>query len=211
MIEEAFHAVLTAIRTKCQQAHWFGPDALKPTLEHSLPPDDPFIDEYAEESLTLDHPERFGFVYAPATEEQVQATEARLGFPLPSVFRCLLQHLANGGFGPGTGLPGVKGGYPGAYQQHDGSVWAYVAPPNTFSYITFQEQVAQSLAKGYRAGMLVPSGAGLEHVLPLVDLGCCQWINGDSQGRLFLTAPTEHDTFSLLSQLPWNLEEWLWR
>lgn len=206
-----YQALFETIRAKCQQEHWFGPDALKPAQAIQLQSNNPFIDEDVEETVALHHPERLSFAFPPATEEQVLVTETRLGFSLPPLLCGLYLHIANGGFGPGTGLPGVKDGYTGAYRQYDGSLWADVAPTNTFSYATYQVQATRSLARGYRAFMRVPSGEGLEHLLPLVDLGCCQLLSVDSQERLFLTAPTEDNAFYGLSQLPWSFEEWLWR
>jgi hypothetical protein len=198
-----------AIREKCQQARWFGPDALKPAEDETLPADDPFIDDYPTHHLAPDDPARSGFLFPLATDEQVRATEQRLGIALPVLLRQLYQQVANGGFGPGTGLRGVAGGYWGAYLQQS-------SPPlpvhqKVFSYASYQEQAARSAAKGLRAGMRVPSGEGLEHLLPLCDLGCCEEIGVDDQGRLFLLAPTENNAFYSLEQLPWTLEQWLWR
>ena len=50
-------------------------------------------------------------LYPPATLEQIEATEAALGFPLPGLLRQLYLEIANGGFGPGYGLIGAQGGY----------------------------------------------------------------------------------------------------
>lgn len=46
----------------------------------------------------------------PATPEQVQASERRLGFSLPVPLRQVVMQVANGGFGPGYGLLGLQGG-----------------------------------------------------------------------------------------------------
>src|SRR3954469_1135410 len=51
-------------------------------------------------------------IYPPATSESLMETEARLGFRLPPLLRRLYSSVANGGFGPGAGLVGVKGGHP---------------------------------------------------------------------------------------------------
>jgi hypothetical protein len=40
----------------------------------------------------------------PATPEQLDRAEARLGFALPSLLRRLLTEIGNGGFGPNEGL-----------------------------------------------------------------------------------------------------------
>lgn len=39
------------------------------------------------------------FTYPPATEQQVRATEAQLGFSLPPLLRLLYREMANGGNG----------------------------------------------------------------------------------------------------------------
>ena len=49
------------------------------------------------------------FEYAPATEEELAAAEKQLGYPLPSLLRALYANVANGGFGPGYGLEGIRG------------------------------------------------------------------------------------------------------
>lgn len=43
----------------------------------------------------------------PASEAQIAAAEARLGFRLPALLRQLYRQVGNGGFGPGYGLRGV--------------------------------------------------------------------------------------------------------
>lgn len=53
------------------------------------------------------------FAFPPATEQQIEQTEQQLGFPLPPLLRLLYTQIANGGFGPGFGILGVIGGYPG--------------------------------------------------------------------------------------------------
>jgi hypothetical protein len=49
--------------------------------------------------------------FAPATEQQVEATEKALGFAIPPLLRACYLHVGNGGFGPGYGLIGLGGGY----------------------------------------------------------------------------------------------------
>ncbi len=50
--------------------------------------------------------------FPPATEEQLQETEALLGFALPPLLRLLYTGIANGGFGPGYGIIGALEGFP---------------------------------------------------------------------------------------------------
>jgi hypothetical protein len=65
------------------------------------------------------------FVYPPATEVQVQATESLLGFPRPPLLHLLYTEVANGG--PGIGWPheteasvGAAGGF--SFDPRDPSV-----------------------------------------------------------------------------------------
>jgi hypothetical protein len=63
-------------------------------------------------SATADAPERRRFEYEPATAADLEETERQLGFPLPPLLRELYSKVANGGFGPGYGLLGARGGAP---------------------------------------------------------------------------------------------------
>jgi hypothetical protein len=45
-----------------------------------------------------------------ATMEQIETTEAQIGFRLPELIREIYLHVGNGGFGPGYGIGGVDGG-----------------------------------------------------------------------------------------------------
>lgn len=188
-------ALFEAIRAKCRKEQWFGPELLGPTQRESVPADDP---------------NRLGFVFAPATEEQLQATEARLGFSLPHLLRSLYAHVANGGFGPGTGLRGAIGGYPGIYPNQDGTVAAQ-GYEGTFTYETYKTLSSEAETRGGYAHMRAPSGEALDHLLHICDLGCCMEASVDEQERMFIVAPLEDDDFYALEQMPWTFEEWLWR
>src|SRR6266446_3071138 len=83
------------IRGKCQQRSWYGPDAFR-GRRAAEPGKHLFLQSFA---------------FPPATEAQVQRTEALLGFLLPPLLRSLYRELANGGFGPGGGLRGAVEGY----------------------------------------------------------------------------------------------------
>src|SRR5262249_29781794 len=51
--------------------------------------------------------------FSPASKEAVEEAERSLGFQIPTLLkRCYLE-IANGGFGPGCGVIGVKGGCAG--------------------------------------------------------------------------------------------------
>jgi hypothetical protein len=209
-MQNAYEALFEAIRARCRQASWFGPDALKPGREVRPQPDDPFLDEYASAPVAQDDPHRAGFVFPPATEEQIRVTERSLGFALPQVLRDLYLQVANGGLGPGTGLRGVEGGYKGAYLQYN-DVPGTQGHSHVFSYTTYEASAVRTEAEGGRVSMRVPHDEWLEHLLPLCDLGCCEEAAVDSQERMFLLSPTESNLFYNLEQLPWTFEEWLWR
>jgi hypothetical protein len=83
-------------------------------------------------------------VYPQATPEQIAAEEQALGFRLPALYRRILTEIGNGGFGPGYGLLGVQGGYPGFSEgslsafyvrcrregpEGDGAAWPEYVPP----------------------------------------------------------------------------------
>ena len=48
---------------------------------------------------------------APATPEALDAAEARMGVTIPPLLRRLYAEVANGGFGPGSGIIGIEGGW----------------------------------------------------------------------------------------------------
>lgn len=100
---ESTDAVIEAIRRKCRRDGWYAGELLSP--ENVV-------------GVRADDPRRGGFAYPPASEELLHATEEALGFPLPALLRALYAQLANGGFGPETGLRGCIGGY-GTPEQAD--------------------------------------------------------------------------------------------
>lgn len=192
---KSYNLLFKAIRNKCQREHWFGPELLSPQQREYVADDDP---------------NRFGFAFAPATGEQIRITEAQLGFPLPPLLKALYIQVANGGFGPGTGLRGASGGYKGIYPDHDGTIPTQ-KHTETFSFATYQEHASQAVAQGKRAHMVVPYGDWLDHLLPICDLGCCEEACIDNRERMFIVAPINNDKAYSLFQLPWDFEELLWR
>ena len=203
-----------AIRAKCQRSRWFGAD-LDTSKWHISNPDVDFFDEQEKQIVRVeDHPQCFGFAFPPATEEQVQATEARLGFPLPSLLKALYTHVANGGFGPGGGFYGLVRGY--------GSVESGTHTSTVQTLIERYEGRSQKrlvdLAEGGEQGdrsqqrsLLIPYGEWWRDLLPICDLGCLQEACVDTEERMFVVAPIDRNDVYWLSQLPWTLEEWLWR
>lgn len=109
-----FRDLADRIRDHCRRKRWFGGDGNDPTLgilygyeEYATAPDG---HEFVRG--TEDEPEMFGFAYPTATEVELAATEEAFGFPLPALLRFLYATLANGGFGPASGLTGAIDGFP---------------------------------------------------------------------------------------------------
>ena len=211
-MSDTYEALFEAIRAKCQREHWFGPDFSNPKEYEDIRASDPNFDRHTLETEIppADEPKRFGFVFPTASEEQLQETEARIGFPLPPLLRAMYANIANGGFGPGMGLYGVLHGYKGGYLNADSTI-SEQHPEGTFEYATYQEHASQAVAQGKRPHMAVPHRQWLQHLLRLCDLGCCEEACVDDQERMFIVAPLETNDEYGLFQLPWNLEEWLWR
>lgn len=134
MQDDAFSRLITHIRDHCKRNEWFGPDADNPRSRgryqliygfdswDKAPPLDTGGAEYrrmydprqnANVVVIGRHtdPRRHNFAHPPATEQQLQDTEAALGFPLPPLLRVLYAQLANGGFGPSCGIIGTPGGF----------------------------------------------------------------------------------------------------
>lgn len=47
----------------------------------------------------------------PVTRKDLEMAERALGFPLPELLRAMYRKVGNGGFGPGYGILGTRGGY----------------------------------------------------------------------------------------------------
>src|SRR5579859_1021052 len=130
-MDENSEELIERIREKCRQQRWHGPDMRNPfrfiervrqrrAREHeiysSLPPGvspprtwsatywydrNRNLYEISEDTDLSHFPLQTDFEYAPATEDQLAATEEALGCVLPSLLRDVYSRLANGGFGPG--------------------------------------------------------------------------------------------------------------
>jgi len=103
MSEDASTALFERLRERCRQLRWYGPyDENSNWVEERY---DPASDHGGRLLARLDAraPQKLGFEYPPATEDQLLATEAALGFPLPPLLRALYAQVANGGFGFGYG------------------------------------------------------------------------------------------------------------
>lgn len=151
-----------SIRAKCQRERWFGPYFFSPNRRMNVAPDDPH---------------RVNFVFPPATPEQVQATETRLGVTLPPLLKALYTELANGGFGPGGGFYGIVGGYGSAESgTHTGDVQTLIERykgrgyKRLFDLAEYGEQGDHTR----QISVFVPYGEWWRNLLPICDLGCLQ-------------------------------------
>jgi hypothetical protein len=106
-----YSALCARIRDFCRRRHWYGPDhdlagrRPRPWLTFNA-------DGIPVEVEVADDPRTFRFAFPPATEEQLLATESALGVPLPPDLRAIYAEVANGGFGPASGIVGAIGGAP---------------------------------------------------------------------------------------------------
>lgn len=211
--------LVESIFAKCQRDRWYGPDYYNPHRFEGLPAPD--VDSFPDEEgnlpasavdtaqhtspLSLADPERVHFAYAKATSAQITLSEQRLGFTLPSILRDLYQKLANGGFGPGTGLRGIADGYPGA--NGEGTLLDFY-PTTAHAGQLFDLAPGQPDQQEW---VMLPEGQWPRRVVCLADMGCVQEACVDAgSSRMYLCVVTEEDRHALIP-LPWTLEEWLWR
>lgn len=194
--------LLEAIQAKCQREQWFGAD-LDSSKWHIVNSDFDSFDEQEKQIIrVINHPRNFSFAFAPASEKQVRATEARLGLTLPPLLKALYMTIANGGFGPGTGLRGIEGGYDGT--NHDGTL-ADLYPTEARTNQVFD------LSPNQQEWLVLPQGRWPREVLCLADMGCAQEACLDAfSERMYILGVTADDRH-VLEPLSWTLEEWLWR
>jgi SMI1 / KNR4 family (SUKH-1) len=204
-MDTTFTGLFNRIREKCQRDGWYGG---KLDLRPARP----------------DHPQRLGFAYPPASEEQLRATETALGFLLPPVLRALYVEVANGGFGPGAGISGALGGYG---SRTDEPAMTIVDDYHFSSQVGYANMERSDpvrlvdLADYAQHWKPTPSGKGLlllpyavwpAQLLTLEDLGCCMHACLDCKtGRVFCTAPSASDTEYELGPVAPSLEDYLER
>ena len=100
--QTTWNALFQRIREYCHERNWYGPDG-----------DKMLYDWKVAHGVSNDPtpPPTQNFDFPPATEEQLATSEEMLEFPLPPALRALYATVANGGFGPGYGIPGAVGGF----------------------------------------------------------------------------------------------------
>lgn len=198
-MKSPYETLFESIRARCQRERWYGPELLHPERRTRV---------------SVDDPSRFGFAFPPATNEELQATEVELGFSLPPLLRSLYSQVANGGFGPGSGLRGVLSGYgkPGTiYPDDDYTIVAQYRFSSAKQAIDLVEYTGQLAEQGIRVNLELPYGVWPRYLLPICDMGCVQQACVDSEERMFHVGALESDNVYWLYQMPWTFEEWLWR
>ncbi len=207
-MKTSFTGLMAGIREKCQRDGWYGGELDGPTCLQVCP----------------DHPQREGFAYPPANEEQLQATEAALGFPLPPLLRLLYAEVANGGFGPGAGIQGALGGYGSRTDEPASTIvddyhfrcqvgYANLERSDPVRLVDLADYAQDwKPTKSGKGLLLLPYAVWPAQLVPLEDLGCCRHACLDSKtGHVFCTAPSVSSEEYELGPVAASLEEYLAR
>jgi len=154
------------------------------------------------------------FTLAQSVEQYRSTKPANTNYGMGSYTICYSE-IANGGFGPGGGFYGIAGGY-GSTESgtHTDDIQTLINRYEGRSYkrlVDLSEHAQQKQSPEKPLSLLIPYGEWWQELLPICDLGCVQEVCIDSQERLFVVAPIDSNEVYWLSQLPWTLEEWLWR
>lgn len=181
---------------KCRRDGWYGPA------------------DFRRRRVAWAHPLSFehGFAFPPATPTQLRETERLLGFSLPGLLRALYLNLANGGFGPGAGLRGTRGGYGNPDTFANGNDETLLKKHGSGAHLVDLATAEwQRTSEGTRE-LSLPASCWPAQVVPLCDLGCQQEICIDSEGNIFLWYPSEQDDLAFtLAHTQMTLEQWLRR
>lgn len=199
-MQSPYDLLFERILQKCQHQGWYGGDLLSP----------------ARRIITEDDPQRTGFAFPPASEEQLRATEAALGFSLPPLLHALFAQVANGGFGPGTGIRGAIGGRGTdvilSNDQDETIVGCFAYDKSHAQQIDLADYKWQKPPVGSvntNDYLFLPYKVWPRHLLRICDMGCVEEICVDPQERLFLAAASKYDGKYLLLRLDSSLEQWL--
>ncbi len=162
--------------------------------------------------MLSDHPQRTGFAYVPASEEQLRATEAALGFPLPPLLRALYAEVANGGFGPGGGIQGALGGYGSRTDEPARTIVDDYDWHRQVRLVDLADYAGQGKRGSGKENLLLPYEVWPERLLPLEDLGCCMQACLDcNTGLILCMAPSANEEEYELGLIVPSLEDYLER
>jgi len=209
-MNNAYETLFDSIRAKCQQRRWFGTDYDDPHQYDGILEHDPHFDVQSIRIAPLEDPRYTRFAYPPASEELVERSENELGFVLPPLLRALYLEVANGGFGPVSGIRGILDGYGRSGTMYPDSNDTIVA---RYLWENSSRKVALSYFDGqwsqYKS-MYAPTGVWLDKLLPICDMGCVTEVCVANDEQMFLIGAAESDEFYYLAQMLITLEEWLW-
>ncbi|EFH89363.1 hypothetical protein Krac_10913 [Ktedonobacter racemifer DSM 44963] len=104
--DDRYKRLCERIVERCRQQNWYGPDYHSYTSHRGY-----FYIDGELQSREPSHDLETHFEFPLATEEQLRLSEAVMGFEHPPFLRALYLQVANGGFGPGSGLTGALGGF----------------------------------------------------------------------------------------------------
>jgi hypothetical protein len=187
-----------AIRARCQQQGWYGPDAFK-GKRSAEPGKSRFLN---------------GFAFPAVTKQQIQTTEELLGYPLPSSLCSLYQELAKGGFGPGFGLRGAVGGY--------GTIGTLL--PNEYCWLGDETLVKDHLGEhlvdltqltdewqdqGNCRVLRLSSNVWPRQLFPICDLGDDVEVCLDLEGHLYRYASSAQKGIYTFSDSGTTFEQWI--
>jgi SMI1 / KNR4 family (SUKH-1) len=196
------------ILEKCQRQQWYAGDLHNTTRFREA--GRRFEEYYNADGYEVvidndpdDHPRKTSFAYAPATEEQLHATEQALGFSLPPLLRTLYAQLANGGFGAGYGIIGALGGFCEAGDLVDN----YLFHTKRARHIELRDD-EQPMQPGER--LELPETVWPRYLLYLCDWDWAAASCIDCQtGQVFLVHPSEENLYYVIEPQARSLEEWL--
>lgn len=225
MEDDSYSALFHRIREECQQHGWYGHDGWGPLDWKGYEEAGTFDRDwqgpawYDEEGnilamyKTYPDPQRSGFAYPPASEEQLHLTEETLGFSLPSALCALYGQVANGGFGPGFGIIGAIGGYANDVDFHCKDItdhyhyqpeWYLMNIPD-FRYVDIAEFEQELASKKH---IIIPFDKYPDYLLPLCYKGCgiVDYIHAPT-GQLFAIEGSSDGPE--MRHVASSLEEWL--
>lgn len=210
-MDEKHARLFERIRDKCKQRQWYGPDEDNPMaiLKQVQSVDEFYVhawyDQNDQQHLidkntdihNLPIPQNF--LFAPATETQLQVAEQTLGFVLPALLRELYANVANGGFGPAYGINGVNGGFGSAIDID----YLYTKGVSRLVDISFYEKRQQPTKL-----LQLPEYVHPDRFITLCHWGCAMYSYLDcASGRVF-GGSGYRDFYGFSYQAP-SLFEWL--
>lgn len=191
------------IREHCLRNNWYGPEGLKGHRGYH------YVNDILQ-NRPLTHNPHIEFEFPPATEKQLQITEKILGFPLLPSLRAIYTLVANGGFGPGSGITGANGGF---FHGNDGRYKTIDMCTDTDKNIQYIDIEAYKKNQGASQTIELPSTTKPAHFLHLCYWGggMDSWIDGKRNAVYLVVVSKFISKTSILSYYCQenSLEDWL--